>query len=75
MDSGPPYGPVVNGTMVVVFYEYLPNQHAGYAFMVLFALATIAHIVYFFPLRAWSFIPFIMGGVGTWILASWSWPA
>ncbi|KAI1743191.1 RTA1-domain-containing protein [Xylaria scruposa] len=61
-DQGP-FGPVVNGTMVVVFYEYRPNQTAGYAFLALFAIATLAHIVYLFTLRAWWFIPFILGGV------------
>ncbi|KAJ2989742.1 hypothetical protein NUW58_g3313 [Xylaria curta] len=61
-DEGP-FGPVVNGTMVVVFYEYRPNREAGFAFLALFALATFGHIVYLFYLRAWSFIPFILGGL------------
>ncbi|KAI0534690.1 putative RTA1 domain protein [Xylaria digitata] len=61
-DEGP-FGPVVNGTMVVVFYEYRPNQQAAYAFLALFALATLGHIIYLFYLRAWSFIPFILGGI------------
>ncbi|KAI8629624.1 putative RTA1 domain protein [Xylariaceae sp. FL1651] len=61
-DQGP-FGPVVNGTMVVVFYEYRPNQPAAFAFVALFALATLGHIIYLFPLRAWPFIPFILGGV------------
>lgn len=62
-DEGP-FGPVVNGTMVVVFYEYRPNKAAGIAFMALFALATLGHLVYLFRLRAWYFIPFILGGIG-----------
>ncbi|KAI0147638.1 RTA1-domain-containing protein [Xylariaceae sp. FL1272] len=61
-DSGP-FGPVVNGTMVVVFYQYRPNESAAYAFLSLFAIATLAHIVYFFSLRAWWFLPFILGGI------------
>lgn len=64
MDDGPPFGPIVNGTQIVIFYEYRPNKSAAYAFMALFALATLAHIVYFVWLRAWSFIPFILGGIG-----------
>lgn len=62
-DEGP-FGPIVNGTMVVVFYEYRPNQEAGFAFVALFALATLGHIIYLFWLRAWFFIPFILGGLG-----------
>ncbi|KAI0100978.1 putative RTA1 domain protein [Nemania sp. FL0031] len=61
-DQGP-FGPIVNGTMVVVFYEYRPSQSAGFAFVALFALATLGHIIYLFPLRAWSFIPLILGGI------------
>ncbi|KAI0517646.1 RTA1-domain-containing protein [Xylaria bambusicola] len=61
-DQGP-FGPVVNGTMVVVFYQYRPSEIAGYAFLGLFAIATLAHIVYLFILRAWWFIPFILGGI------------
>ncbi|KAK8159419.1 RTA1 like protein-domain-containing protein [Phyllosticta citrichinensis] len=62
-NDGPPYGPVVNGSMVVVFWEYRPSESAGYAFMVLFAIAMIAHLGFLCWLRAWSFIPFILGGV------------
>lgn len=64
MADGPPFGPIVNGTQIVVFYEYQPSKPAGYAFMALFAIATLVHIGYLFKLRAWSFIPFILGGVG-----------
>jgi hypothetical protein len=55
---------VVNGTMVVVFYEYRPNKAASFAFMALFALATIGHLIYLFRLRAWYFIPLVLGGIG-----------
>ncbi|KAI0466138.1 RTA1-domain-containing protein [Xylaria cf. heliscus] len=61
-DEGP-FGPIVNGTMVVVFYEYRPNQEAAYAFVALFGLAVLGHIIYLFWLRAWFFIPFILGGI------------
>lgn len=57
-----PFGPVVNGTQIV-FFQYRPNQAAAGAFIALFGLATLGHLVYFFWLRAWSFIPFLIGGV------------
>jgi hypothetical protein len=59
-----PFGPVVNGTMVVVFYQYRPNQIAAYTLMALFSLATLGHFFYLVRLKAWLFIPFIMGGIG-----------
>jgi hypothetical protein len=61
-DDGP-FGPVVNGTQIV-FYEYRPNKPASFTFVALFGLATLGHLIYFIPLRAWSFIPFILGGIG-----------
>lgn len=62
--SEPPFGPVLNGTQVVVFYHYRPNKPAGFAFLALFAIATLAHLVYLFRLRAWFFIPLVLGGIG-----------
>ncbi|KAI1407152.1 RTA1-domain-containing protein [Hypoxylon sp. FL1857] len=62
MDSNGPFGPVVNGTQIV-FYEYRPNKTAAFAFVALFGLATLGHLIYFFALRAWFFLPFILGGV------------
>ncbi|KAH8885783.1 RTA1-domain-containing protein [Thozetella sp. PMI_491] len=61
-DDGP-FGPVVNGTQIV-FYQYRPNKGGAYTFIVLFGLATLGHLVYLFRLRAWYFIPFILGGIG-----------
>ncbi|KAL2128977.1 hypothetical protein VTI74DRAFT_8400 [Chaetomium olivicolor] len=63
LDDGPPFGPVVNGTMVVVFWEYRPSNVAAYIFLALFALVTLGHLVYFLWLRAWTFIPLLLGGV------------
>ncbi|KAI0892754.1 RTA1-domain-containing protein [Annulohypoxylon nitens] len=57
-----PFGPVVNGTQIV-FYQYRPSKTAGFAFMALFALATLGHLIYFFWLRAWFFVPFLLGGI------------
>ncbi|KAM0542367.1 hypothetical protein ACHAPJ_012833 [Fusarium lateritium] len=62
MNETGPYGPVVNGTQIV-FYEYLPNKPAALSFVVLFSLTTFAHLVFIFILRAWFFIPFILGGI------------
>ena len=62
--SHPPFGPIVNGTQVIVFYHYRPNKPAGYIFVALFAIATLLHLVYLFRLRAWYFIPLILGGIG-----------
>ncbi|KAE8418007.1 RTA1 like protein-domain-containing protein [Aspergillus pseudocaelatus] len=59
------YGPVVNGTQIV-FYEYQPNKAAGFVFVALFGAVTVAHILYsLIILRAWHFIPFILGGTST----------
>lgn len=62
--SEPPFGPVLNGTQVIVFYHYRPNKPAGFALLALFAIATLAHLLYLFRLRAWFFIPLILGGIG-----------
>ncbi|KIW99503.1 uncharacterized protein Z518_11242 [Rhinocladiella mackenziei CBS 650.93] len=63
MSDDGPFGPVVNGTRIV-FYEYRPNKAAGFSFIVLFGLATLGYLAYFFPLRAWFFIPFILDAIG-----------
>lgn len=63
LNDEPPFGPVVNGTMVVVFWEYRPSNAAAYAFLALFVLATLGHLIYFVWLRAWTFIPLMLGGV------------
>ncbi|OTA99238.1 hypothetical protein M426DRAFT_90177 [Hypoxylon sp. CI-4A] len=63
MSSGDgPFGPVVNGTQIV-FFEYRPNKPAAFTFVALFGLATLVHLILFFVLRAWYFIPFLLGGV------------
>ncbi|PKS08367.1 hypothetical protein jhhlp_005311 [Lomentospora prolificans] len=59
----PPFGPVVNGTQVVVFFYYRPNKPAAYTFLVLFGLATLGHLIYLIRLRSWFFIPLILGGI------------
>ncbi|CAI4212000.1 unnamed protein product [Parascedosporium putredinis] len=63
MNVDPPFGPVVNGTQIVVFYYYRPNQPAAYTFVALFGLATLGHLIYLIRLRSWFFIPFILGGI------------
>ena len=62
MDQDGPFGPVVNGTQIV-FYEYRPNKPAAICFIVLFGLSTLGHLAYLILLRAWFFIPFIIGGI------------
>lgn len=59
----PPFGPIVNGTQIV-FYHYRPNAAAGWAFVVVFGAAALVHIGFFFYLRAWRFLPLILGLVG-----------
>jgi hypothetical protein len=58
------YHPGVNGSdPVVEFYPYTPSATAGYAFMAIFGLATIIHIVLTVPFRAAYFLPLILGGI------------
>ncbi|PYI08364.1 putative RTA1 domain protein [Aspergillus sclerotiicarbonarius CBS 121057] len=58
------FHPGVNGsTPWVEFYPYTPSATAGYAFMGLFGVATVVHLVLTFPFRAAYFIPLILGGV------------
>lgn len=62
-DSDGPFGPIVNGTQIV-FYHYRPNESAGWAFLVLFAIGAVGHLGYLVWLRAWHFLPFILGCIG-----------
>ncbi|GME23622.1 putative RTA1 domain protein [Neofusicoccum parvum] len=45
-------------------YPYNPSAAAGYAFVVLFGIGGVVHLVFVWPLRAWFFIPLILGCVG-----------
>lgn len=45
-------------------YPYNPSASAGYSFVALFGTAALVHLIYIFPLRAWSFIPFVLGCTG-----------
>ncbi|CAH0038272.1 unnamed protein product [Clonostachys solani] len=47
----------------VIYYPYVPSAGAGYAFLVLFGLVTLVHIVLMFKTRTWYFIPMILGGI------------
>jgi len=51
-----------NGT-ATEWYSYQPSEGAGWAFLVLFATATIAHFILMVAYRAAYFIPFIVGGI------------
>ncbi|CRG87355.1 Protein RTM1 [Talaromyces islandicus] len=46
----------------VEFYPYTPSASAGYAFMGLFGVATVAHFILIFLFRAPYFLPMIVGG-------------
>lgn len=63
------FHPGQNGTDPwVEFYPYTPSATAGYAFMGIFAVSTLAHIVLMFPFRAAYFIPLVLGGICMMIL-------
>ncbi|RDW56354.1 hypothetical protein BP5796_13229 [Coleophoma crateriformis] len=47
----------------VVYFTYTPSLSAAYGFMGMFAVMTIAHFMYMFPLRSWYFVSFILGGI------------
>jgi hypothetical protein len=51
----------------VEFYPYNPSLTAGYAFMAIFGIATLVHIVLMFPYRAAYFTPFVLGGICTYL--------
>jgi hypothetical protein len=45
-------------------YPYNPSNIAGWVFVVIFGIGAVVHFVLMFPLRAWFFIPFILGCIG-----------
>ncbi|KAJ4347283.1 uncharacterized protein N0V89_011223 [Didymosphaeria variabile] len=45
-------------------YPYRPSATAGYAFVALFGLGGLVHLCMLIPLRAWFFIPFVLGCAG-----------
>lgn len=47
----------------VDFYPYTPSASAGYTFMGLFGVATVAHFIFIFLFRAPYFLPMIIGGI------------
>lgn len=53
------------GSPWVEFYPYTPSAPAGYAFVVIFGIATIIHFALMFPYRAAYFLPLVIGGVCT----------
>ncbi|CAG8006830.1 unnamed protein product [Penicillium salamii] len=58
------FHPGVNGSDPYVdFYPYTPSATAGYAFLVIFGIATVVHLVMMFPYRAPYFVPLVLGGV------------
>lgn len=47
------------------FYPYNPSAGAGYAFVVIFGIASAIHLVYIGIYRTWFFTPFLLGCIGT----------
>ena len=45
-------------------FPYNPSIGAGYAFMVMFGIMAIAHVVLMIMYRSWYFIPFVLGCIG-----------
>ncbi|KAH7139287.1 putative RTA1 domain protein [Dendryphion nanum] len=45
-------------------YPYNPSAPIAWTFLVLFAIAGVVHLLFMIPLRAWSFIPLILGCAG-----------
>lgn len=45
-------------------YPYTPSASAGYAFLVFFGIGGFVHLCMLIPLRAWFFIPFVLGCAG-----------
>ncbi|CAK7221343.1 hypothetical protein SBRCBS47491_004496 [Sporothrix bragantina] len=50
-----------SSTGTFVLYHYNPSKAAAIIFVILFAVATFAHIFLMFRRRTWYFIPFIIG--------------
>ncbi|KAF5858342.1 hypothetical protein ETB97_004578, partial [Aspergillus alliaceus] len=58
------FHPGVNGSDPWVdFYPYNPSKPAGYAFVAIFGIITVIHIILMFPYKAAYFIPLILGGI------------
>lgn len=45
-------------------YPYNPSATPAWVFVVLFGIGAVVHFVLMFPLRAWFFIPLILGCIG-----------
>ncbi|KKK15330.1 hypothetical protein P175DRAFT_0501888 [Aspergillus ochraceoroseus IBT 24754] len=45
-------------------YPYNPSKTLAWVFLVIFAIGGGIHLILMFPLRAWFFIPFVLGCVG-----------
>ena len=46
------------------FYPYSPSKIGGWAFLILFGIASVTHIIQVFWHRSWFFIVFFLGCVG-----------
>ncbi|KAJ6102874.1 hypothetical protein N7486_005301 [Penicillium sp. IBT 16267x] len=58
------FHPGLNGSDPYVdFYPYTPSATAGYAFVAIFGVSTIVHIILTIPFRDAYFIPLVLGGI------------
>ncbi|KKY25930.1 putative rta1 domain [Diplodia seriata] len=55
---------VARGDAPFDLFVYNPSASAAWAFIVLFAIAGAFHFIYLIYLRAWFFIPLVLGCVG-----------
>ncbi|KAH6625098.1 putative RTA1 domain protein [Boeremia exigua] len=45
-------------------FPYNPSAGAGYAFLVMFGITAVIHVILMIMYRSWYFIPFILGCIG-----------
>jgi hypothetical protein len=53
--------PREDGYADIPLYPYNPSETAAYAFLAMFGIAGLLHLVLMFPYRAWFPIPMIIG--------------
>lgn len=51
-------------------YPYVPSATAAYAFVTMFGVGGLVHLICIIPYRAWFFIPFVLGCAGKYIAST-----
>lgn len=46
-------------------FPYNPSAGAGYAFLVMFGITAVTHLILMIIYRSWYFVPFFLGCIGT----------